>query len=367
MSFKMFRKNNKNKTFKQRGGFERELVRSLKDIDDQNDLACILRDNKILHNFAIDIFYLLLLKIRGCVNDEEKFKDLIRKNIIQKMDSKNVITDIGFNNNEIEEILETLKKKSNFLKLNCLKTKIHAITTSFTRLGNPAFQSLYIQNDPDLFEEFLIKLRKIFNLPKSFTKENFLEIYPKDETNAKKKSAFDMLIVKILHTSNNVLGPIQLNYGREIFTRVDRQRDYEKKSEEVSKCFDDIIVDGNNNIYGVKNFLDTSNTFVESIFNFYNKKLIGGLSGSAYYLFFLITKIIKYQYVNKSILSKILCIAVMDYVPLWHSLEEILITYSVEFKKYGFPEYTIDEDPIKYFKHVIEASNPSSTIRSMSV
>ncbi len=316
---------------------------------------------------------------------------MIRKNIIQKIDSKDVITSIGFSIDEIEEILEALKKKSNFLKLNCLKTKIHAITTSFTRLGDPAFQSLYIRNDPDLFEEFLIKLRKIFNLPITFTKENFLELYPNNVDDAKaaaattataaattataaadvaaaaaakKKENFDMLIVKILHTSNNVLGVIQLNYGREIFTRANRPNDYKKQSEEVSKCFDDIIVDDKNKIYGVGNFLDTSNTFVESIFDFYNKKLIGGLSGSAYYLFFLITKIIKYQYVNKSILSKILCIAVMDYVPLWHSLEEILVTYSVEFNKYGFREYTIDEDPIDYFKHVINASNSSSAIRS---
>lgn len=123
MSFKMFRKNNKNKTFKQRGGFERELVRSLKDIVDQNELACILRENKTLHNFAIDIFYLLLLKIRDCVTDEEKFKDLIRKNIIQNMDSEDVITSIGFSIDEIEKILEALKKKSDFLKLNCLKKK----------------------------------------------------------------------------------------------------------------------------------------------------------------------------------------------------------------------------------------------------
>jgi hypothetical protein len=47
----------------------------------------------------------------------------------------------------------------------------------------------------------------------------------------------------------------------------------------------------------------------------------------------------------------------MDYVPLWHSLEEILITYSVEFKKYGFPEYTMNEDPVEYFKLVVSRAS----------
>jgi hypothetical protein len=180
-------------------------------------------------------------------------------------------------------------------------------------------------------------------------------------TNSAKKRAFDMLIVKIMHTSNNVLGAIQLNYGREIFTRVDRPKDYIKTSQKVGDCFDDIInvdtINAPTKIYGVSNFLDTNNTFVQSIFNHYGRKLVGGLSGSAYYLFFLITKILKYPR-NKENLSKILCLTVMDYVPLWHSLEEILMTYSIEFMKYGFPEYKINDDQVNYFKRVILISTP---------
>lgn len=369
MSFKTFRKKNKtknknkNKTFKQRGGFERALAISLKDIDNnkQDQLACILRDNPTLQNFAVDIFYDVLSKIKSCLSPSDNpntFNDLIKINIIQTMDDKNVITNIGFTPGEADRILEAFNRnKKAFIDLDILKRKIHATTTSLTRLNNPTFQSLYIRNDPELFDEFLNKLRQIFNLPESFTKDEFLTIYNNDtESNPAKKAAFDMLIVKILHTSNNVLGAIQLNYGREIFTRVDRPRDFTKTSEEVGPCFDDII-DTSNQIYGVANFLDTNNTFVQSIFNLYGRRLIGGLSGSAYYLFFLITKILKYPYDKKSTLSKILCLAVMDYVPLWHSLEEILITYSVEFKKYGFPEYTMDKDPVEYFKLVVSRAS----------
>jgi hypothetical protein len=376
MSTKIFRNKNKNKnknkTLKQRGGFERALINSLKPItnNEQDKLACILRENATLLNFAVDIFYDVLLKIKSCSDigdNPTAFNELIKKNIIQTIDVSNVITNIGFTPSEADKILFTFAKgRRDFGNLDVLKKKIHATTTCLTRLNNPMFQSLYIRNDPELFNEFLNKLRQIFNLPESFTKENFLTLYNTNissdtdiTSNVAKKAAFDMLIVKILHTSNNVLGVVQLNYGREIFTRVNRPKDFIKKSELVTPCFNDIIDTDTNisGIYGVANFLDTNNTFIESIFNFYHRRLIGGLSGSSYYLFFLITKILKYPYDQKSVLSKILCIAVMDYVPLWHSLEEILTTYSVEFKKYGFPEYTMDKDPVEYFKLVVSYAN----------
>jgi hypothetical protein len=44
---------------------------------------------------------------------------------------------------------------------------------------------------------------------------------------------------------------------------------------------------------------------------------------------------------------------VLDYVPLWHSLEEILITYSIEFEEFGFKRYTIEQDPVTYFKKTL--------------
>jgi len=152
------------------------------------------------------------------------------------------------------------------------------------------------------------------------------------------------------------MGSTQLNYGREIFSRQDRPKDYISESENIYEkypCFNDITNgDFSKEIYSVKNFLDTKITFVESIFKMYNRKLVGGISGSSYYLYFVITRILKYEK-TKTLLSKILCIAVLDYVPLWHSLEEILLTLSIEYEEYGFKRYTIDQDPLTYFKYIV--------------
>lgn len=55
-----------------------------------------------------------------------------------------------------------------------------------------------------------------------------------------------------------------------------------------------------------------------------------------------------------TLLLKVLSIAVMDYVPLWHSLEEILLTYSVllnrDNNKYNI--YKLDQDPLEYYKNL---------------
>ena len=348
----------KNKTFKYRGGFARTICIDLKKVDDQNDLACELLKNDSLHFFIVDLLWNILTKIHSILDDEE-FDTIITKNIIEKRDTDSVITDIGFKNEEVRKIIKLVqdKKQREFFALDFLSKKKHSTTACFARLNNPYFQSLYIRKDSTLFSDFISKLRQIFNLPESFNEADFLELYNDDPFNKIKQKSFDMLIVKILHTSNNKSGIIQLNYGREIFTRKNLGSEYIKTADPIPKCFNDIAEYETDKIYGVKNSLDISDTFVKSIFNKYDRNLLGGVSGSSYYLFFLVTKILKYP-ITRELLSRLLCITVLDYVPLWHSLEEILLTSSIEYEVYGFPRYTIDQDPLAYFKDVVCQSAP---------
>lgn len=270
-----YKKNKHSKTLKQRGGFERNLFKQLKDQTTQDNLVCILMNNQTLKYFAIDILYDLLFKLKECTDKEGiNFDELVKKNITQK-EENDVIKTIGFNPYEVNKLINTFHKgKSVFIRLGILHNKIHATTACLTNLNNQEFQSLYIRNDSELFGTFITKLRAIFNLPASFDEEEFNNLYKK--TNKEQKKAFDMLVTKILHTTNNVSGAIQMNYGREIFARVNRPSNFEKKSEPVKECFTDIInKNGTNKIYGVTNILSTENTFIESIFDNYNRRLIG--------------------------------------------------------------------------------------------
>ena len=347
------------------------LCKAIKDVTKQEDLACILVENPTLHYFIINLFWNILRNLRMIYYNTDfsnKATIIFKENgtfeaqmsqSMKKITEDNIIKSIGFEEAEIVTFLEFVENNqfSRFASNNIFVTKIHAITTCFSTLNGCYYQSIQIINDSELFNKFLSKLKKIFNLPETFTREQFFGLYdsgrglePKD-----KKAhyyAFNMLMTKILHTSENTEGVIQMNYGREIFTRKDRDPTYTKQAEDITKCFKDITSDPPEQIYGVKNYLDVKNTFVNSVFNLYGKKVIGGISGSSYYFYFLVTNILKYTK-SKTLLSKILCIVVLDYVPLWHSLEEILLTFSVEYEKYGFPRYTLDQDPVIYFRNVV--------------
>ena len=100
----------KNKTFKYRGGFARTICIDLKKVDDQNDLACELLKNDSLHFFIVDLLWNILTKIHSILDDEE-FDTIITKNIIEKRDTNSVITDIGFNDDEVRRIITLVKNK----------------------------------------------------------------------------------------------------------------------------------------------------------------------------------------------------------------------------------------------------------------
>jgi len=354
-----------NKTNKKKiiiGGFTRVLIEKIKDIENENDLACILMKDKTLINLIKSILWDLfqLMKKYDSIN----FETLMINNITQEYDSSDVnnnIKKIGFNPVEVSQIITMVKNNDANAFLTYDFKKIHKLTSCLSNLND--IQALFILNDPELMDEFITKTKKIFNLPDSFTKDTFFEFYNKINGNKDKKRAYDMLITKVLHTTNNKLSAFQLNLSREIFTRNSRPSQYVKKYNEVSRCFDDIKENVENKIYDVSNAIDLDNTFTKDIFDYYRKPLVGGISGSTYYLYFYIFKILRKKYLDiNKIYSKILCICVLDYVPIWHSLEEILMTFSVEFETRGYKKYTIDENAVDYFKYIISNDNIEGNI-----
>jgi hypothetical protein len=163
-----------------------------------------------------------------------------------------------------------------------------------------------------------------------------------------------------MHTDNDndIKSVYTKNYSREIFSRNPVSSDYLKKSKNINQqysCFNDI---NSKEIYDVSNSIDTHDIFIEYLFNSYNRILIGGISGSTYYLYFLVFHILRDKYKKTdTLLLKVLSIAIMDYVPLWHSLEEILLTYSPLLYQYNnkFNIYKLDQDPLEYYKNLFSA------------
>lgn len=344
--------NKPNKTKK--GGFTRTLCeQGIKDVMDVNKLACFLRSNRTLQNYIVEVGWSLLYKINYITiqNPQEgDFTTVVKGNITETKDATNTITNIGFTEEETTQIIECIVQNNRFrfFRLAFLYTKIHCTTALFARLNNPVFESLYIRTDPILCNEFLIKFKQIFSLPNDFNNDNFKYMYEQTRNDRVAQRAFDTLVVKILHTTDNKMGVVQLNYNRESFSRVDFSGT--KVAEPIQECFNDIS--DSDNIYGVKNIYNFDKTVTKSIFEMYHRQLIGGISGSVYFLHFLFTRVLQIPN-GASLLSKILCIAVLDYVPLWHSLEEILLTITIEYQQYGIPKYTLDQEPLVYFKNIV--------------
>lgn len=352
---KKYKINKINKTKK--GGFTGDLCNIINKESNINNLACILRENNDIKDFIIKIVWDTFIKIKKF---DPNYENNIRNNIKEEIDDKNgnkIIKNMGFSEQEINQIIEFIKNENEegFKTLTFLKDKIHSTTTCIPRLNNESFIFLCTLNDDRLFNEFLNKLKLIYNLPEDFDKTKFIELYNNNKANSKR--IFEVLVTKILHTSNNVIAIYQLNYSNEIFSRKRKNLqnlEISNSLENKYKCFDDIQqpqIDKKFEIYSIDNYYDISNTFTKIIFDYYNRTSISSISGSSYFLYFLLFKILKYEK-TKDNLAKLLCITVLDYVPLWHSLEEILLTLSSEFKGI-FPKYYINQDPLEYFKQVV--------------
>ena len=356
-----------------KGGFNRVLYNNIKNVNSEEDLACELVKDETLMVFSKTIFWEILTKIKKVFPNKSEFTSFVKPKMLYKkeeeVNGEIILGQIGYSEVEAEAIIDAVFRengKTRFINSNGIPFldpgntdfSAHALTRMLTALNNPECQSLYIRNDPRLFRRFIEELRQHYNLPLDFTEEEFNTIYNEKTTSGEHqqeyKESFDMLVTKLLHMSDNYKSIIQQNYGREIFTRRDKNSSVQKNSIDFPKCFTNLSISGANKIYGIENFLELEGTFTKVIFEHYDKKVVGGISGSSYYLYFFIFEILGYPRDKVENFSKVLCLCILDYVPLWHNLAEILLTFSIEFEQSGYAaisnRYFLNEDPLEYFK-----------------
>ena len=131
--------------------------------------------------------------------------------------------------------------------------------------------------DPDgkLRPAFMNELRGLFNLPESFTFDDFIDIKNRDiesqSTDQEKRNtelAYLEFITKIMHLKDGVLSVYQRNYSRESFARssVPRNSDGSRKDGVLDKvlpissleCFADLNIDtssGDSRTYAQRNVI----------------------------------------------------------------------------------------------------------------
>lgn len=385
-------------------GFNDTIHDEIKEDTDQNNLVCIIGKNDTIIYFIIEIFYKLLELNYDIISKEEeksavdtKFKKEMNNYIKETIEceqeegvvKEEIITKIGFKDKDIDPILDTfieLKKKDakmpkikhtfSTLKLSGvpLKDKLHLLSTTFSSLNKSELLAKYILNDDTLKEKFIEELCKMFNLSKDVPvkvkvkgvskeekpEETFDRIYKEAWKTEKKKKNYDYFIIKLSHQASieGKNGIFQKNLGREKFSR-NYCNFKDKKPPNVGfsnlPCWQDLQTSDNTKLQDITAQINLDNTVTKDILEAYGRNPLGGVSGSVYYLFFCVFKILHFE-LNLENLTKVLLIAILDYVPIWHSLEEILVTISIEFEFFKIERYNISEDPVEYLKTKILAT-----------
>ena len=384
----------------QTGGFTRsvqdEILQHLNDDDanTQENLACLLKTGSTgdtLMNFIINLFVRYCFKLKETfmfyynldengnridsssnkVDDNSSeisysySKFNLREYLISRLTlgvdptNPNIIVDIAFSLEEARSITNIIlnprpegskqprneRVLTNYLTTNFKDNdRIHCVLGGINRLNDEPQHALIILQDPDLSEEFITELRQLYNLPHTYTLTEFKRFF-------KEKLRLDdppyyifRLVTKLTGLKNCYKGIYQKNYGRETFVRGSANLETPSISD-IPECFKSMKTNGETQYKDISNYYSLENTFHGEIFNHYGRKYVGGVSGTYFYLHFLIFKIFRSIYTrNFETYAKSICVAVLDYVPIWHSLEEILLAVSIEIEQniinggeYDFP------------------------------
>ena len=391
----------------QSGGFTRKVnLEILQHIDEENPivaqetLACELKKGdtgNTLKNFIVSIFSNLCFKIKKSYNilyapifsSEEERKANLTKHFKKRLEHKveNIsnndesggeggskrpsgisITQIGFTEDEINTIVQHILNNNtsgNLIKyLNRFKDRIHSITGGISMCASGYEQTLIILTNDRLSNEFIDELRLVYNLPDSYTLDNFKTYFSGVIANEPESTSHSVfrLVSKLMHQKKKIKGVVHKNFSRENFSRGTPDKSKPPSHSQIPECFKSMKTSDETHYKDISNFAEVG-PFNKYIFKHFNRKYVAGVSGSSLYLNFLVFELLKDKYPkNKENYAKVICTSVLDYVPIWHSLEEILLTFSIEIEHDtennphlfpGFTRYTLDINPITYFKKLL--------------
>jgi len=320
-----------------------------------NSLSCSLSDNPKLKYFAIKLFYFMLSYWKR--NYPKNWKDILGDGLIEKRE-KMVITKIGFSNEEYDKIINfiDLSEKQNLF--DYLMNKFHKVSSALNNLSEPTYAFYHININKKLQYEFINEVKKLFsaeNITWNFFKNIYLSIQDNSDRNNFNFFMYDL----IYERKKGINSLYRNNLGNMGFIRnkIMTEIKNEKSLKKLNKCNKDVNDFENYKNYGI---YDSSSIYeikgsspYAIIMNKYNEPYLGGPSGSTAVLY--ISLFTFYEY-PETLKNKILLLGVLiaDYIPLWHTLPEILIIAYPEIKSKGVPVYNLSKDPIKYSRDVLK-------------
>jgi len=342
------------------------------DIIKENNFICKLRSNKKLYYYAnkilfgyissalkyglskSDIIDIIKMELWSNKVDKNKTKKYSRIKIPKYTRKTPVISKNGYNCDKYNcDIILNFKNYKELAEYN-LKHNISIlqITGSYYKFQiNDIYFSLIYEKDPVLNKKIVDSFNQYFD-----TNYNFNEI------DAIKKQSeghwfYTWLLVFLQSPVENLFhknANENQDYIRKWVFDVN-MKDIIKKPQKELTCI--------KNMYDYKYDIVLGNTFMKPVYNGifwnvmknHNKQIIAGFSSSAilfYNAIFNLTHILKKTKKNKVIL---LCLILLDYYELFHSISEILAFYTIES---GFNDYKLSNNDLSYIKNKINQYCP---------
>jgi len=319
------------------------------DIDNEKSLSCFLANNKIIKDFAFKIFYFILSYWK--INTGNKWSTIINKSLLEEIDDKTILK-IGFSESECKTIFELINKDEKYNLFNYLNDKFFKVTACLNMLSEPTYTVYHVDFNKSLQKIFITELKKIMLIKNIHWKD--IKVMYDSLTNEKDRNIFNFFIFDIIYGADKTVDSIyrtnlgNMNFFRErLTTFMHNKTNYIK----INNCNKSIINNDKYSKYGIYNSTEryeiTKRMPYSKIMTKFKKPFIGGPSGSTGVMYITLFHLYMYPFTHK---NKILLLGMLiaDYIPLWHTISEILLIAYPEFKDKKIVKYTLEKNTVIY-------------------
>lgn len=320
-------------------------------INSEKALACYLINNIVIKEFTYNLFYYILNYWKK--NLKNKWFSIIKHSLIEEIDYKNnTIKKIGFTENEYKTIILLIVKKDKKTLFEFIDDKFLKVTSSLNSLVEPEYTFYHINSNKKLQRIFITQLKKLMLIEN--INWNIIKDFYNTLNNSKEKSIYNFFIFDIIYSADKKVDSIyrnnlgNMNFFRERLVSFNRNKSNFYK---INECNKSIMTNDDYYNYGIYNSNEKYKINKYSpyydIMNNYDKNFIGGPSGSTALMYITIFNFYMYPFTYK---NKILLLGMLiaDYIPLWHSITEILLSAYPEFKDKKIKKYIIEKNPVEY-------------------
>jgi len=355
--------NKNNKTKKRFTGktipssFDKSLDHLYDEGSREKALSCYLANNTKVKNFAFKIFCYILFYWKRFY--PRKWKAIIGDELNEKIDENKIIQRIGFTSGEKNEIFKFISYNKKAELIEYLQDKFFKVTSVLNNLSKPEFTFYHVNVNKRLQNKFIHNLSKLF-LIKNFTWSDFVKMYNSSPKTYRK--SYNFFIFNIIVYGSNDKESMSL-YKKNLvyfeFIKKNVPTDEKNKSsilKKIKECNKTIVKEPNYNdysIYDARNFYKIDNKMPYArIMEKSGEPYLGGPSGSTSILYISLFDFYSFPETKENKIL-LLCVIIADYIPLWHTLSEILLSSNIELEKY-VSSYQLTNNPVDYVYKIIK-------------